>query len=92
MAEADKLKNDVGATVFTIGVGDNVNEQELIGIANEPTELFYHHVDDYEALEEIQQVIAALLCNPPEPETTSTSTVTLPPGKILVHRYSKRVV
>lgn len=74
IAEAEKLKSETGATVITIGVGNDLSHLELLGIASNPNEFFYHEIDSFDSLETIEATLAMLLCAPPAVETTSTST------------------
>lgn len=73
--EANKIKNDIGAAVFVIGIGSDIQEIVYKRIASDPNDIFYYSAESFDSLDEtVSAVISALICDPPLPETTSTST------------------
>lgn len=83
--EANRLKYGTGAAIFAIGIGSDLNEEELIIIASQPVESYYHKIESYEALDSIKQVIAELICYLPDPETTPAPPEIPPPPRMLHH-------
>ena len=53
-----------GILVFVIGIGDSVNDAELLGIGNTPSDTYVYHVEDFEALPGITQAIVEGTCEP----------------------------
>ncbi|KAL5004049.1 hypothetical protein ScPMuIL_017505 [Solemya velum] len=51
-----------GITLFAIGVGDNISEEELRNIASDPKQDHVFMVDDYRALNTIKDELAARTC------------------------------
>ena len=60
-AAAKKLK-DEGVVVFAVGIGDQVNNDELKSIASEPIEKYLFNVGSYELLDEIKGELAMGAC------------------------------
>lgn len=60
-AAAKKLKDD-GVVVFAVGIGDQVNNEELKSIASEPIENYLFNVGGYELLDEIKEELAMGAC------------------------------
>ena len=60
-AAAKKLK-EAGVNVFAVGIGDQVNNDELKSIASEPTEQYLFNVGSYELLDEIKEELAMGAC------------------------------
>ena len=54
------LTKTAGIELFTIGIGNNINVNELKTIASDP--LFYQYVKDYGQLASIQFKLARNLC------------------------------
>ena len=62
VAEADTAKR-AGVTVFTVGLGDDLDHEALRAMASRPED--YHHAPDAEQLAEIYRAIAvAIPCGP----------------------------
>lgn len=59
--EAKFMKNN-GIQIFSIGIGEGIDKQELIDMASEPTDKFLLHVDDFGALDNIKTTLAARAC------------------------------
>ncbi|XP_070204098.1 cartilage matrix protein-like isoform X2 [Littorina saxatilis] len=63
-AWADTLKKG-GAYVFSIGVGNSTDEEELVSIGSEPARDFVFKVNGYNALNTIQDILAYRACEVP---------------------------
>lgn len=61
-AEAAKKLKDDGVVVFAVGIGDQVNKEELKSIASEPVENYMFEVGSYELLDEIKEKLAIGAC------------------------------
>ena len=61
-AEAAKKLKDEGVVVFAVGIGDQVNKDELKSIASEPVENYMFEVGSYELLDEIKEKLAIGAC------------------------------
>lgn len=59
--EAKLLKN-TGVQVFTVGIGEGIDKQELTEMANDPADKYLIHVDDFGALDGIKMSLAARAC------------------------------
>ncbi|ESO91594.1 hypothetical protein LOTGIDRAFT_121960, partial [Lottia gigantea] len=59
--EAKELHLD-GVTVFVVGIGPAVDEQELNDIATNPDEIHAFHVSDFDALESVKKTLALKTC------------------------------
>ncbi|CAH1791713.1 unnamed protein product [Owenia fusiformis] len=70
--EAKKLQ-DAGVHVFAIGVGKNVDKQELEAIGSDPDDKFVFTVNSYDALQTIRNLLAMKACTveTPDPECGS---------------------
>lgn len=49
-------------TVFAIGIGGNINEKELKGIASRPSDEYMFQVEGYSALDAIKSSLAVRTC------------------------------
>jgi collagen type VI alpha len=79
-AEAE-LAHGAGLQIFAIGVGQQVNRQELEAIASEPDMVF--QVDDYTVLDGLRQRLAWRACQVTTlPPPTTTTTAPPPPQMI----------
>ena len=56
------LARESGITIFGIGVGEEVNPQELRDIANQPSEQFTFNVTGFDALEHIRDQVSEAAC------------------------------
>nr|KAG5697781.1 hypothetical protein BaRGS_026738 [Batillaria attramentaria] len=61
-----------GVEMFAIGVGDDVDELELRGIATDPDDTHMFQVDSYEALRKIESSFAGKACQIQKPNSTNT--------------------
>ena len=61
-AAAAKRLKDEGVVVFAVGIGDQVNNNELESIASEPKESYLFQVGSYELLDEIKVELAMNAC------------------------------
>lgn len=63
-ATLDRAKEakDQGIIMFSIGVGQHLDKEELIAMASEPTERHFFMVEDYGALENIGNSLASRAC------------------------------
>ena len=52
-----------GVIIFSIGIGNSVNDDELLGIAGDPSRVI--HVSSFEALPKIQAHITTFACDLP---------------------------
>ncbi|XP_067421589.1 collagen alpha-1(XXI) chain isoform X2 [Emydura macquarii macquarii] len=59
-AAAEARKNKI--TLFAIGVGSEIEEDELKAIANKPPSTYVFYVEDYIAISRIREVIKQKLC------------------------------
>ncbi|XP_034622187.1 collagen alpha-1(XXI) chain isoform X1 [Trachemys scripta elegans] len=59
-AAAEARKNKI--TLFAIGVGSEIEEDELRAIANKPSSTYVFYVEDYIAISRIREVIKQKLC------------------------------
>lgn len=59
-AAAEARKNKI--TLFAIGVGSEIEEEELRAIANKPSSTYVFYVEDYIAISRIREVIKQKLC------------------------------
>ncbi|XP_027551856.1 collagen alpha-1(XXI) chain isoform X2 [Neopelma chrysocephalum] len=59
-AAAEARKNKI--TLFAIGVGSEIEEDELKAIANKPSSTYVFYVEDYIAISRIKEVIKQKLC------------------------------
>lgn len=57
---AEARKNKI--TLFAIGVGSEIEEDELKAIANKPSSTYVFYVEDYIAISRIKEVIKQKLC------------------------------
>ena len=58
--EADNARNQ-GITLFAIGIGDEVSQDELNGIANKPSANFVFNTS-FDALSAIRQIVVSAAC------------------------------
>ena len=65
--EAKLLKN-AGVQIFSIGIGEGIDKEELIDMASEPADKFLVHVDDFGALDGVKMMLAARACTLPPSE------------------------
>lgn len=61
ISEADKAR-DAGIIVFALGIGDQVSQDELIGIGNEPSVDFVFNAEDFDALPHILDQVVTAAC------------------------------
>ncbi|NXG31348.1 COLA1 protein, partial [Dromaius novaehollandiae] len=66
---AEARKNKI--TLFAIGVGSEIEEDELKAIANKPSSTYVFYVEDYIAISRIKEVIKQKLCEGEEKKTVS---------------------
>lgn len=59
--EAKFMKNN-GIQIFSVGIGEGIDKQELIDMASAPTDKFLLHVDDFGSLDNIKNKLAARAC------------------------------
>ncbi|TFK06771.1 Collagen alpha-1(XXI) chain [Platysternon megacephalum] len=59
-AAAEARKNKI--TLFAIGVGSEIEEDELRAIANKPSSTYVFYVEDYIAISRIREIIKQKLC------------------------------
>lgn len=52
-----------GVHIFAIGIGDKTNAQELMALASDPDDLFVFHVNNFEALTGIKDLLAVKTCD-----------------------------
>ena len=57
-----KLAHKQGIYLFTVGIGDQIDRQELKVIASEPTEGFMLEISDFDALSSINSILAIKTC------------------------------
>ena len=57
-----RLLRESGVHVFAVGVGQDVDMQELNAIASEPAEDYVNTVDNYDALNSIKELLAIKAC------------------------------
>lgn len=57
-----KVLREAGISVFAVGVGKRVDVEELHLIASEPSRDHVFHVENYEALHKIKELLAAKTC------------------------------
>ena len=60
-AKAEEARK-AGITLFSIGVGQGVDETELAAIANKPREEYLFTVNDYNALNTIKELLSIKAC------------------------------
>ena len=70
-SEAAKLR-DAGVTVFSIGVGSIVNEQELKAMATDPDDTHVFTVSNFTSLDNITGTLAQKTC---QGKMTDTATL-----------------
>lgn len=76
--EAARALRDHGAAIFSIGVGNQVNAEQLRGMASEPSEHFVFEVTNFQALAKIKNELVIKTCKvevttTPLPATTTTT-------------------
>lgn len=64
-AREAKLLQNTGVQIFSIGIGEGVDKQELEDMASKPADKFLLHVDDFGALDGIRMMLAARACTVP---------------------------
>ncbi|CAG5135397.1 unnamed protein product, partial [Candidula unifasciata] len=62
IAEASHAHSD-GVYIFSIGIGNKTEAEELMALASDPDDQFVFHVNDYEALSEIKELLAIKTCD-----------------------------
>ena len=62
MREA-KLAHKQGIYLFVIGIGDQIDRQELRAIASDPVEDFMFEIDHFDALSSLKSILAIETCN-----------------------------
>jgi hypothetical protein len=60
--ETAKAYKDAGTIIFTVGVGADIKESEVKGIASDPTASHYFKADEFAKLGDICLQIAASTC------------------------------
>lgn len=60
--DSDKLRNELSAVIVVIGIGNDINSNELKGMANTPLDKYYFHINTYEELENISNNILNEVC------------------------------
>ena len=93
---AVEAKQD-GVRMIAVGITDQINRQELVGIASEPKSKTVITVDDFDKLPDVIDLIVEETCvvlSTPSPPTTTTTirtttSTTLPParGNLWLHIY-----
>ncbi len=58
---ADRAR-EIDITIFAIGVTSNINEDELVAIANKPNSTFVFQVDDFDAITTIGATLQDIAC------------------------------
>ena len=61
--EEARLTRDAGATILSLGIGNWIKRTELEGMASHPKERNFFHVDDYDILFEVSDVLLATICD-----------------------------
>ena len=59
--EAERAR-DAGIVMFALGIGDEVSQNELIGIANTPSSDFVFNADNFDALPAILDQVVVAAC------------------------------
>lgn len=74
-AEARRARH-AGIHLFAVGVGLDLDLQELEKIASSPSRYYTFTVESYSGLENIKDLLAIKACTVTDPPTTTTTTVT----------------
>lgn len=63
MGPAEKLRDDAGVIIFCVGIGQNINMDELYSMASQPKEQRVILLENFQQLATLAEKMSSTTCN-----------------------------